>query len=411
MNRNLKQTRPVEARASERGAALITALLVSTLLLIVGGALILTTNVAQGLAIDATSEIQAYYAAEAGVNTALNVLRGNVASNPVGTKATFLNAANSNLSTWLTYDGTIDGVSVVQVDDSPLMGFTLDVQDADPANTPPGKNPSRLIIHSTGYGPKGSKKTMEVVVSRFIFDFNPPCTILTIGGDNGTAMTNFLIGQSESKVYSGYDLSNPSSSIPVFGTTHINDFNQVTTVVETSKPDTVTGTNPITQFSNSQLPYWLQSADSARAFLTEMQARAQTNHRYFTTQPSEMGTDANPQVTFVDGDATLVEGAGLLIVTGTLTSDGNTGFKGIILVLGKGDFERNGNGNSDLLGAIVVAKFARTWPSTENNLPHPFLTPVFSVDGGGNGTTGYSTDAIDKALAANGLRTLGVREY
>src|SRR4030095_4429016 len=121
MDQKLFKTQNYNGKANERGAALITALLVSTLLLIVGGALILTTNVAQGLAIDATSEIQAYYAAEAGVNSALNVLRGNVASDPVGTKATFLNAANSNLSTWLTYNGTIDGVSVVQVDDAPLM--------------------------------------------------------------------------------------------------------------------------------------------------------------------------------------------------------------------------------------------------------------------------------------------------
>ena len=412
MNSNMRQTRPADSRVSERGAALITALLVSTLLLIVGGALILTTSVAQGLAIDATSEIQAYYAAEAGVNTALNVLRGNVESAPAGTRATFLNAAaDPDLSTWLTYDGTMDGVSVVQVDDAPIMGFTLDVQDADPANTPVGKQPSRLIIHSTGYGPKGSKKTMEVVVSRFIFDFSPNATVLTIGGNDGNAMTNFQIGESEAKEYSGYDLSHPTDYIPVFGTTHANDLTKVGTVVAASKPDTVSGTNPITQFSNSELPYWLRSADSSRAFLTEMQARAQTNGRYFTTSPAEMGTAANPKVTFVDGDATLVEGAGLLIVTGKLTSDGNVGFKGVILVLGQGEFDRSGTGNSDLLGAIVVAKFARTWPSSENNVAHPFLTPIFSVSGGGTGLTQYSTDAIDKALAANGLRTLGVREY
>jgi len=410
MNSKPTQIRAFDRKPNERGAALITSLLVSFLLLIVGGALILTTSIAQGLAIDATSEIQAYYAAESGVNNALNILRGNVASNPAGTNATFRNAAdNPALSNWLTYDGTIDGVSVVQVDDAPVLGFTLNV--IDPDGTPAGKQPNRLIIQSTGYGPKGSKKQMELVVSRFIFDFSPNSTILTIGGNNGNAMTNFQIGDSEAKEYSGYDLFHPTEYIPVFGVTHANDFNQVGTVVAASKPDTVTGTDPITQFSNSQLPYWLQSADSARAFVTEMKARAETNHRYFTSSPLEMGTDANPKVTFVDGDATLVEGAGLLIVTGKLISDGNVGFKGVILVLGQGEFDRSGTGNSDLLGAIVVAKFARTWPSSENNQPHPFLTPIFSVSGGGTGLTQYSTEAIDKALAANGLRTLGVREY
>jgi len=410
MNPKLTQTHAVDARANERGAALITSLLVSTLLLIIGGALILTTSIAQGLAIDATSEMQAYYASEAGVNAALNVLRGNMESSPAGTRATFRNAADDpDFSTWLTYNSTIDGVSVVQTDDAPAMGFTLSVTDPD--NTPAPKQPNRLIIHSTGYGPKGSKKQMEVVVSRFIFDFSPNSTILTVGGGNGTAMTNFQIGESEAKKYSGYDQSNPTSSIPVFGTTHVNDFNRVTTVVEASKPNTVSATSKITMFVNSQLPYWLQSADSARTFVNTMQERAETNHRYFTGNPPDMGTAANPKYTFVNGDATLQEGAGLLIVTGKLISQGNVGFKGVILVLGQGEFDRSGTGNSDLLGAIVVAKFARTWPSSENSNPHPFLTPIFSVSGGGTGLTAYSTDDIDKALAANGLRTMGVREY
>jgi hypothetical protein len=142
-----------------------------------------------------------------------------------------------------------------------------------------------------------------------------------------------------------------------------------------------------------------------------MQSRAESTSRYFTSSPTDMGSATNPKFTFVNGDATLVEGAGLLIVTGKLTSSGNVGFKGIVLVLGDGVFDRSGTGNSDLLGAIVVAKFARTWPSTENNQPHPFLTPVFSVSGGGTGLTAYDSDQVDKALASNGLRSLGVREY
>src|SRR5215210_3127066 len=114
MKAKLFKTKNNPRRANERGAALITALLVSTLLLIVGGALILTTNLAQGLAIDSTSELQAYYSAEAGVNAALNVLRGNVASNPAGTNATFRNAAsNPNLNNWLAYDTTVSDVTVV----------------------------------------------------------------------------------------------------------------------------------------------------------------------------------------------------------------------------------------------------------------------------------------------------------
>lgn len=392
--------------ANERGAALITALLVSTLLLIVGGALIMTTNIAQGLAIDSTAELQAYYSAEAGVNATLNILRGNVAPNVAGTRATFRNVAdNPTLTTWLTYGATIDGVNVVEVSSAPTMGYTVTVTDPDAATTPPGKDPTKLLIHATGYGPRGSKKQMEVMVTRFIFDFTPQAMIMMISDDDhSTPQPGFAIGDSESKDYSGYDLTDPTKSLPVFGVTHDNDLVMATNTILTSKPETVSGVDKVTEFSNSQLPTFLQSADNARAFLNDMQERAQTTERYFTGNTTDMGTVDNPKFTFVDGDAVLTEGAGLLVVTGKLVSDGNVGFKGIILVLGDGEFERSGTGNSDLLGAIVVAKFDRTGPG-------PFLAPTFSVNGGGTGLTGYDSASVDRALSSAGIRSLGVREY
>jgi hypothetical protein len=399
-------------RSRERGAALITALLVSTLLLVIGGALIMTTNLAAGLAIDSTSELQAYYAAEAGVNASLNVLRGNIASNPAGTRATFLNAANSNLGNWLNYNSAIDGVNVVQVSAAPQMGYTVNVTDLDPDVTKPGEQPGRLKVQVNGYGPNGSRKQMELVVSRFLFDFTPIATILMRGNDDGASpMSTFEIGESSSKEYSGYNNADLTQSLPVFGVTHGSDYNKATTIVADSKPETVTGVDKVTQFANSDLPYFLQTADNAREFLNTLQHQAVTTNRYFTSSPADWGTDANPKFTFIDGDATLVEGSGLLVVTGTLTSDGATGFKGIILVLGEGVFERKGTGNADTLGAIVIASFERTWPTSENNQTHGFLSPVFSTSGGGTGDTRYDSDEVTKALAANGLRALGVREY
>src|SRR5215211_5783636 len=78
-----------ERRAGERGAALITAVLLSLLLLAAGGILILTSTMTGITARDSTAEMQAYYAAEAGVARTLEVLRGNIQSNPAGTRASF----------------------------------------------------------------------------------------------------------------------------------------------------------------------------------------------------------------------------------------------------------------------------------------------------------------------------------
>src|SRR6185295_17680864 len=70
-------------RENERGAALITVLMISVLLLTAGGALILSTSLSGTSTVDAAAEMQAYYGAEAGIQSTLNVFRGNVLPNPL----------------------------------------------------------------------------------------------------------------------------------------------------------------------------------------------------------------------------------------------------------------------------------------------------------------------------------------
>src|SRR4051812_21893914 len=69
-------------RKSERGAALILVLFASLLVLACALMLLLTTTISTTNAVSSTDEMQAYYAAEAGLQDALNVLRGNVAPHP-----------------------------------------------------------------------------------------------------------------------------------------------------------------------------------------------------------------------------------------------------------------------------------------------------------------------------------------
>ncbi|MGI8837452.1 MAG: hypothetical protein ACR2H4_12565, partial [Pyrinomonadaceae bacterium] len=86
-----------ENRRGERGAALITVLFISVLVLALASALILTTSMSTTNAVSSTDEVQAYYAAEAGMQAALNVLRGNVAPT-INFKTA---VANPQLSQWL----------------------------------------------------------------------------------------------------------------------------------------------------------------------------------------------------------------------------------------------------------------------------------------------------------------------
>jgi len=146
---------------TERGAALITMLLVSLLVLAGALALLSATTSSATNAISSTDEIQAYYAAEAGLQEALNVLRGNVAPHPNdGTKINFKNAINvgtSNnpssgvpqLSRWLVYNypttGTPDRVTL-SPNYSPVDGMAYTITGiSDPDS-------SREVIFSTAGG-------------------------------------------------------------------------------------------------------------------------------------------------------------------------------------------------------------------------------------------------------------------
>src|SRR2546421_13012270 len=100
MKMNFNDEQPIKMR-QQRGAALITVLMVSALLMATGGTLILITSMANRTAIDATAEMQAYYSAEAGVQQTINVLRGNIAPNasmPAGSKIDFRSAVTPSTS-------------------------------------------------------------------------------------------------------------------------------------------------------------------------------------------------------------------------------------------------------------------------------------------------------------------------
>jgi hypothetical protein len=138
----MKQT----ARNSERGAALITMLLVSILLLGAGGALIMTTMMSANNSIGSTAEMQAYYVAESGMQSALNALRGNAEPLVTSTdRMSFRTAiipdisngpANNGalrLAGWLPYNDRFDENSLVPVTLGTITGgYRVTVEDMDP---------------------------------------------------------------------------------------------------------------------------------------------------------------------------------------------------------------------------------------------------------------------------------------
>ncbi|CAN5678269.1 hypothetical protein BH18ACI4_BH18ACI4_20210 [soil metagenome] len=574
----------LNCRANERGAALVTMLLLSLLLLVAGGALIVTTSMSASSAIDATAEMQAYYVAEAGMQSALNVLRGNVrplvtAADRISFRTAIIpdisngpaNTGDLRFAGWLPYNTRTDPASLVPVTvgavtggyrvtvenldpDSHIVEYTttgviegsdvatpfqrtfgtvgdddevtiryvaqplttltpnpnvwplmlpsnlgsfvierpatstdddVDIPETDfeltvtqskpwvetitfeatfqgqvdtgstsvevtfrkvsmkadgttyalnfpapsdvlsltytsspgttlvPANVT-APDPKRLLIKSYGFGPRGSEKRLEMMVTRVNLEFEAPAGVTFRGASLCTEPLVLDTGASGTKKYSGDDYSIPGPDPtpppvrPTFGVSacDVDDAN-----AGIKKPGTVN--NPKVGVLTSdgsggtiEQPSYLDNADKARAYLNGLQAKAVSAGRYFNAASGAITVNDpldSAMFTFVDGNATLTKGAGFLVVTGTLTMNGNTDFKGVILALGEGKIVRNGGGNGDILGGIIVAKFDRTGSGG-------FHAPTFETNGGGNSNVQYDSASVSKALSS-GMAVSGVREF
>jgi hypothetical protein len=418
-------------RSNEKGAALITAVLLSLLLLAAGGTLILTTTMTGITARDSTAEMQAYYAAEAGIARSLEVLRGNVESNPAGTRASFRNVLCSR-TLWPTMNNTAVNVSA----DATTRFQVVSVIDpdhteaTDPTSTDQVNNcvtaaykPDRLRVRVLGLGPNNSRKNMEIVVNRYTLQYDVDA-VVTLPNESGTPI-NFALGGSNVTSTSGTDFSNPSGDgIDAFSVSG-SDYNPTNNVIDGCLPDgtncngsgpNVTPGDPAI-LDSTNTPSFLQSVTKARDFLygtDGMKNAADKQGRYFHSGAEALASPAglgasNPDgvLTFVDGDLTLGPGSptgqGTLIVTGKLTLDGNFNFNGVIMVLGAGSVYRSGGGHGNIYGAMFVAKFSDT-----DTL---FGAPTFDTSGGGTANIQYSSDAVDKAKSVGGHAVSAVREY
>jgi hypothetical protein len=433
-------------RADERGAALVISLLICTVLLVAGGALIQVTSMSAANAIDSTAEAQAYYGAEAGLQAALNVLRGNATHSatalPIGmTGLTFRNAvatASSNdcplgiggdpstdarLSRWLPYTTRQAAGTRVTVGTNPTIEYDVIVSlpigpdgisgtaDDDVMPVNPSVQPTRLLVRATGYGPNGARKQMSMIVARNAFDPTVPAMMTLVGAPGGIPVMGFESGSSANHNYSGIDnATGLPAGLPAFGTTNAADLLKA----QTEAVNNTTSTPAAGLLTNSMLPSYLRSPAATRAFLDSMQAAAiagaAQSPATATYYPS--GGSGNPTgFTFCNGnyDMGSGSGSGLLIVTGELTTRGGTDFNGVVLVLGAGYINRDGGGGGAFYGANFVARV--DWPVPYGTTPlADFGAPFFQFNGAGNATMQYDSSAVANALRLLPAPVLGVSE-
>jgi len=130
------------------------------------------------------------------------------------------------------------------------------------------------------------------------------------------------------------------------------------------------------------------------------------------TSSVNLGTDANPQITVVNGDLSLgggTSGAGILLVTGNLNLNGLVSFNGIVLVIGQGTVSVSGGGGGQFNGAFFVA---RTVDSSGNPLPASSApaNPVVNWSGGGGNGIYYDSCWVTKLQSNFYYLPISVRE-
>ena len=122
-----------------------------------------------------------------------------------------------------------------------------------------------------------------------------------------------------------------------------------------------------------------------------------------STHSADIGDDDYPEITYCPGDCTINggSGAGMLIVQGRLDLTGNFDYRGLILVVGDGEFDESGT--VDILGGIFVANTIDNGDGTWS-----YGEPRFTL--GGNSSLYYQTSAIRLAYGMIPMKQLGWRQ-
>lgn len=288
--------------------------------------------------------------------------------------------------------------------------------------------PFRLLIKSTGYGPKGAVKELEAVIQKNYFNgLGAPSPLTLIGGrcTNSTGSApctthptasnfNFSPGNSTPITYSGKDVL-LKAFLPPVGVTNDINLGLVNTAVAGMNGSVYGTTANITD----ELPFWLSTPARLKATMELLKSTAQASGKYYApgdSPPNNTGTNYGDHatgtgITYVDGNLILGgDGGGILIVTGKLRFHGEFNWKGLVLVTGAEGFERSGGGDGTLQGTMIVAPFNTQSLTCSPQSVDCFLAPRYEITGGGNSTLAYDSTNVTNGLSALSNFVKGVAE-
>ncbi len=275
----------------------------------------------------------------------------------------------------------------------------------------------RQVLRATALAvfPNGSRRILQYDIAPITFNTAFPAALTFDGFADALFPANsnvyWVNGNDNSGVSScGGGVNQPPR--PAIGVPDNVDDTVITAAIPVNRRDHYIGSGSAPDVENvsSSMSANLQTVDA----LEDLMSSIKDNATYvFTGNQSSLpaaalGTASTPVITYVDGDLTLgpVTGYGILVVRGNFATSGNTGWRGIVLVVGQGTMSVSGGGNNEFDGAILLAK---TLDPLGQKLPSLGPTTLDWSGGGGNGVY-YSSGCINWAQNSTSYRVLSFRE-
>jgi hypothetical protein len=261
--------------------------------------------------------------------------------------------------------------------------------------------------------PTASRRMVQAEIAEDRLNFSASAALTMDGtGDTFSApnSANFDVNGIDS---AGCGSTTTGPALPGIGVTGNADVITVTVDIPNNRKNNYTGSGgskPDVEDISSSLPLNLQTVTSLQNLTSSIKSMVTqpviTGPATNLTYP---GTQASPQIIYVNGDLTLsgsVTGYGLLVVTGTFTASGNVGWNGLVLVVGQGNFVGNGGGNNSYNGAVLVAKTLDSMGKPLTNIG----APTFNFAGGGGNGMNYSSGCIAQATTLSTFHIMAFRE-
>jgi hypothetical protein len=437
---------PRVGRKKDRGSAMVMVVFVLVLLTGMGTALLFLSQHETRMSQASLRGKKAFYLAESAIEDGRRTLYVINGDGPFGDDLIDFSTDGTidfdpdNLEAVYDSDGNVTGFTGYG-DDTPLRAVTQLGNASDPGwyaafltNDPVDgvqnvtDTNERVMITGIGAGADRSLEMVQAIIEPFQFLPPVPPAAMTMLGPN----PHFDNGTSAAQSHTGEDCGVPGGPFaPIVGgiggtnTQSIKDGMQRPEKFESGPHtgdatigDMTDPTDPIVaDAGNGTID--LQWTDcQVLKKMVEFLAVAADYYCNSDIQACTISTSGADDVVFIDGDlAGTPSGtfSGVLVVTGELVYNGNTGWDGVILAIGEGRIIRSGGGGGNPSGSVIVANIDPTpsgpaadksdWCTTP---PDGFEEAWYDSSGGGNSTVEWCTNWIN---LSNSLRSYKVLEF